>query len=301
MKAAQFDTYGGAEVMHLVETAKPVPGAGQIRIGVKATAVNPSDWKRRKGLYREFETITFPAGVGVEAAGVVDEVGSGVANVAVGDAVFGYGNNTVAEYALLTHWVKKPEAMAFEIAAGLAVTSETAWRALDDLAAPAGATILISGAAGGIGSAAVQLARMRGLTVIGTASERNHDLLQRLGAIPTTYGHGLAARVRALAPQSIDGAIDIAGSGIIPELIEITGNPVRVVSVADFSAESFGAKFCKGPPRDAEAVLEQVARLWSEGAFEINVEKTFPISETAAAHRLSEKGHAAGKIVITVA
>lgn len=300
MKAVQFDTYGGAEVMHLVEIAKPVPGAGQIRIRVKVTAVNPSDWKRRKGLYREFETVAFPAGVGVEAAGIVDMVGPGIADVAVGEAVFGYGNNTVAEYALLTHWVKKPDAMPFEIAASLAVTSETAWRALDDLAVPAGSTILISGAAGGIGSAAVQLARMRGVTVIGTASDRNDDLLRRLGAIPTTYGPGLASRVRALAPQGIFGAIDIAGSGIIPELIEITGNPARVVSVADFSAESFGAKFCKGPPRNAEAVLEQVARLWSDGAFEINVEKTFPISETAAAHRLSEEGHAAGKIVITV-
>ncbi len=287
--------------MHVVDVDEPHAGPGQVRIAVRAAGVNPSDWKRRDGQYRNFEEVTFPAGVGVEASGVVDEVGSGASNVSVGDAVFGYGENTVADYAVLTHWVQKPEAVSFEIAGGLPVIAETASRALDEVGVEAGETLLVSGAAGGIGSAVIQLARRRGVLVIGTASTQKHDYLRELGAVPTTYGPGLADRVRELAPAGVDAALDLAGAGIIPELIKIVGDPSHVLSVADFSAEEYGAKFSYGPPKEPERVFADVAQLCSQGLFHLRVEQTFPLKQTAEAQKVSAQGRVTGKLIISAA
>ncbi len=225
MKAIEFNQYGGPDVLHLVDVEAPHAGPGEVRIEVRAAGVNPSDWKRREGQYRAFEDVRFPAGLGVEGAGIVDEVGPGVTDVTVGDMVFGFGENTMAEQAVLTHWTRKPDNLSFEVAAGLPVVSDTATRALDQVGVAEGRTLLVSGAAGGVGTAIVQLARLRGVTVIGTASATKHDYLRELGAVPTTYGEGLEQRVRELAPAGIDAAIDVAGSGIIPELIRIVGDP----------------------------------------------------------------------------
>ena len=301
MKTVQWNEYGGPEVLHVVDVDEPHAGPGQVRIKVRASGVNPSDWKRREGQYRDFEEVTFPAGVGVEASGVVDEVGSGVSNVSVGDAVFGYGENTVAEYVVLTHWAHKPEDVSFEVAGGLPVIFETASRSLEDLGVKSGETLLVSGAAGGIGTAVIQFARHRGITVIGTASDQKHDYLREFGAIPTTYGPGLAERVKALAPEGVDAALDLAGSGIIPELIEIVGDPSHVLSVADFSASKYGARFSSGPPRDPEQVFAEVARLCSEGVFRLRVDQTFPLEQTAEAHRVSARGRVTGKLIISIA
>jgi NADPH:quinone reductase-like Zn-dependent oxidoreductase len=248
MKAVQYCEYGGPEVLQVVEVGVPHAGPGQLRIAVRAAGVNPSDWKRRAGQYRDFEQVAFPSGVGVEASGVVEEVGPGVPNVSVGDAVFGFGQNTVAQSAILTHWARKPDDLSFEVAGGLPVIVDTATRALEEVGVKSGETILVSGAAGGIGSAVIQFALHRGITVIGTATAQKHDYLRGLGAIPTTYGPGLADRVRDLALNGVDAALDLAGSGIIPELIAIVGAPSRVLSVADFAAEQYGAKFSHGPP-----------------------------------------------------
>ena len=221
MKAIEFNEYGGPDVLHLVEVKLTHPGPEEIRIKVHAAGVNPSDWKRREGQYRAFEDIQFPTGLGVEGSGIVTEVGPGVAGVAIGDAVFGFGNATMAEEAILTHWARKPDAVSFEVAAGLPVISDTATRALDQVGVEQGQTLLVSGAAGGVGTAILQLAGLRGIPVIGTASAGKHDYVAGLGAIPTTYGDGLAERVGLLAPSGVDAAIDVAGSGIIPELIGI--------------------------------------------------------------------------------
>ena len=301
MKTVHFLDYGGPEVLHVVDVDEPHAGPGQVRIAVRAAGVNPSDWKSRAGLYREFDPVTFPSGVGVEASGVVDEVGPGVFNVSVGDAVFGYGANTVAQYAVLTHWAHKPDDLSFEVAGGLPVIAETATRALDEVGVKSGETLLVSGAAGGIGSAVIQFARQRGIAVIGTASTLKHDYLRGLGAIPTTYGPGLAERVRELAPKGVDAALDVAGSGIIPELIEIVGDPSYVLSVADFAAEQYGAKFSYGPPKNPERVLADVARLCSAGLFRLRVEQTFALEQTARAQEVSAKGHVTGKLIISIA
>jgi NADPH:quinone reductase-like Zn-dependent oxidoreductase len=301
MKAVQFSEYGGSEVLRVVEVAEPHAGPGQVRIAVQATGVNPSDWKRRAGQYRDFEEVAFPTGVGVEASGVVDEVGPGISNVLVGDAVFGFGENTMAQFAVLTHWAHKPDDLPFEVAGGLPVVIDTAARALDEVGVKSGETLLVSGAAGGIGSAVLQFARLRGITVIGTASARKHDYLRELGAIPTTYGPGLADRVKELAPEGVDAALDLAGSGIIPELIEIVGNPPHVLSVADFSAEQYGAKFSHGPPKDPERFFADVARLYSDGRFHLRVDQTFPLEQTAQAQDVSAQGRVTGKLIISVA
>jgi NADPH:quinone reductase-like Zn-dependent oxidoreductase len=301
MKAVQFCEYGGSGVLHLVQVDEPHAGPGQLRIAVKAAGVNPSDWKRRAGQYRDFEEVAFPSGVGVEASGIVDQVGPGASNVSIGDAVFGFGNGTMAQYAVLTHWAHKPNNLSFEVAGGLSVIVETAMRALKEVGVRPCETLLVSGAAGGIGSAVLQFARLREITVIGTASAPKHDYLRELGAIPTTYGPGLAERVRELAPKGVDAALDLAGSGIIPELIDIVGGPSHVLSVADFSAEQYGAKFSHGPPRNPERIFADVARLCSEGLFRLRVEETFPLEQTAEAHEVSAKGRVTGKLIISIA
>ncbi|GAB2840526.1 NADP-dependent oxidoreductase [Actinoallomurus bryophytorum] len=300
MKAVRYATYGGPDVLELVDVEPPHPGPGQIRIAVRAAGVNGIDWKIRAGYMRDQRPIPLPAGTGVDAAGVVDEVGEGVEGTAVGDAVFGNGTATTAEYAVLSHWAAKPAALSFEEAAGYPVPVETAIRIIDQVGVQPGQTLLVSGAAGGVGSATVQIARQRGITVIGTASARNQDYLRELGATATTYGDGLADRVRALAPDGVDAALDIAGSGVIPELVEITGDPAKVVSIADFTAPEHGAQVSFASANQAAAFTE-AARLYEEGVFRIPVAKTYPLGETADAQEASAAGHVAGRLVITVA
>ena len=300
MKAVRFSEYGGPEVLHIVRVGKPHAAPGQVRIAVRAAGVNPSDWKDRNGDARDSGPVTLPSGVGFEASGIVDEVGTGVSGVAPGDAVFGFGLNTVAQYAILTHWAHKPDELSFEMAGGLPVITETASRCLEQLPVNPGETLLVCGAAGGIGSAVVQLARLRGLTVIGTASTPKQDYLRTLGAIPTTYEPGLSQRVKQLAPEGIGAAIDIAGSGIIPELIKIVGNPLHVLSVADLTAPRYGACFCYGPPKNPELVLSNVARLCSRGLFHLHIEQVFPIGQTAEAQQVSAGGHVTGKLIISI-
>lgn len=301
MKAVQFSEYGEPEVLQVVEVDEPHAGPGQVRIAVRAAGVNPADWKIRAGHWREFRPITLPAGVGFEASGIVDEVGEGVSGVSVGDAVFGRGRATVAEYAVLTSWARKPDDLPFEVAGGLPSIVETATRILDQVGAKSGETLLVSGAAGGVGSAVIQFARHRGIAVIGTASAPKQDYLRGLGAIPTTYGPGLADRVRELAPGGVDAALDLAGSGIIPELIEIVGEPSRVLSITDFTAPQHGAQFSPDPQPHPERALAEAARLYSEGAFTLRLEQTFPLEQTAQAQKVSAEGHVTGKLVIVVA
>ncbi|EGX99477.1 Alcohol dehydrogenase [Nitrospirillum viridazoti Y2] len=300
MKAIEFNEYGGPDVLHIVDVEAPRPGPREVRIRVRAAGINPSDWKRREGQYRAFEDVQFPAGLGVEGAGIVDAVGFAVTGVAIGDSVFGFGERVMAEQAVLTHWAKKPDDLSFEVAAGLPVVSDTATRALDQVGVEEGQTLLVSGASGGVGTAIVQLARLRGVTVIGTASATKHDYLRELGVVPTTYGEGLEQRVRELVPGGVDAAIDVAGSGIIPDLIRIVGDPAHVLSVADFSAEEYGAKFSRGPPVDPARLLAAMAALCSAGSFKLHIDRTFPLEQAKQAQEVSQVGPVTGKLVVCV-
>jgi NADPH:quinone reductase-like Zn-dependent oxidoreductase len=298
MKALQFSEFGGPEVLRVVEVAEPHAAPGQIRIAVRAVGINPFDWKLRQGRFKG----TLPVITGSDVAGVVDEVGDGVSNVSVGDEVFGFAlSGGAAEYARLRNYAIKPAGMPFEEAAGLPVPVETAVRAMDLLGVSAGQTLLVNAAAGGVGSAVVQLARARNATVIGTASPRNHEYLRSLGAVPTTYGDGLPARVRELAPRGVDLALDVAGRGALPDLIEITGSPDRVVTTADPQAEQLGVRYASGRGNDDRAwhALPEAAALWERGQFSMPVQ-TFSLADGLVAHRLSEEGHVRGKLVLLV-
>ncbi len=299
MKATQFKEYGDPDVLEVVEIDEPHAGPGEIRIAVRAAGINAMDWKIRAGYLREMMPLSLPAGSGMDAAGIVDEIGDGVDGAAVGDAVFGTGTSTYAEYAVLTSWARKPDELSFAEAAGYPVPVATAQRILDLVGVEAGQTVLISGAAGGVGSAAVQFARARGAKVIATASEANQGYLKELGATPTTYGDGLVERVRKLAPGGVDAALDIAGSGVIPELIELTGNASKVVSIADFTAGDHGAQVSSGGG-DPSAALAEAARLFAAGQLRIPVARTFTLSEAPDAHQASMAGHVAGRTVIVI-
>ena len=300
MKAVQFSRFGGPEVLELVELPDPHPASGQIRVAVRAAGINPIDWKVRSGAMGG----ELPMTTGREVAGVVDELGDGVAGVSEGNEVFGFaaGGGGAAQLALLSDFAPIPPSLDFAGAAALPVAVETATRTLDLLGVGPGSTVVINGAAGGVGSAAVQIARDRGARVIGTASESNHAYLRSLGAEPTTYGDGLGQRVRALAPRGVDAALDAAGGGALPALVDVAGGPEHVVTIADFTgAQETGAKFSGGMGTErAVYALAQTAELIEAGRFSLSVARTFPLEQIAEAHRISETGHVRGKLVLLV-
>ena len=300
MLALQFSEYGSPDVLTVTEAAEPHAGPGTVRIAVRAASVNPFDWKVRAGYLAQMVPTTFPAIPGSDASGVVDEVGDGVTGVEVGDAVFGLGSATSAQYAVLSLFARKPEAMPFTEAAGVGLAAETATRALGLVTIPDGGTLLVDGAAGGVGSALVQLARARGLTVLGTASPEQHDYLRDLGATPTTYGEGLAARVAALAPDGVDAAVDVVGKGSAATLVEIVGDPARVATVADFGAAALGVQLADASRGRAVGAFDEVAALYTAGEYRVEVAQVFPLAEGAAAHALSEAGHVRGKLVLEI-
>jgi len=209
VKAAQFGRFGGHVVMEIVDLPDPHPDPGEVRIAVRAAGVNAGGWKKRQGLMDQY----LPQTTGYEAAGIVDEVSQGVTGVAVGDRVFGFNGEGAAqaELAVLSAWAPIPPALDFAGAAALPSAVQTAARALDQLGVATGNSVLISGASGTLGSAAVQLAAARGARVIGTGSPATHDYLRKLGAEPVAYGDGMSERVRAIAPTGVDSALDIAG------------------------------------------------------------------------------------------
>jgi NADPH:quinone reductase-like Zn-dependent oxidoreductase len=299
MKAVRFSQFGGPEVLEIVDLPDPHPGPGQVRIAVRAAGVNPSDWKKRKGLMDE----ELPQTLGYEAAGVVDELGAGVADVAVGDRVFGFSTEGAAqaELAVLSYYAPIPPSLDFPGAAALPAAVETATRALNQLGVENNSTLLINGASGGVGSAAVQLALVRGARVIGTARPANHEYLRSLGAEPVAYGEGLTERVRALAPDGVDLALDVAGSGVLPELVELAGGAEHVITLADFDgAQKYGVRFSGGDTGRALYAIADIGELIESGRFSLPVARTFPLAEVADAHRASEDGHVRGKLVLVV-
>jgi NADPH:quinone reductase-like Zn-dependent oxidoreductase len=300
MKAIRYSRFGGPEVLELVELPDPHPGPGQIRVAVRAVGVNPVDWKMRSGMMGG----DLPQPTGREVAGVVDELGDGITDVAPGDQVFGFaaGGGGAAELALLADYAPIAPSLEFVGAASLPVAVETAVRTLDLLDTGAGSTVLVNGAAGAVGSAAVQIARARGASVIGTASPNNHEYLRSLGAEPTTYGEGLVERVRRLAPGGIDAALDAAGGGALPALVELAGGPEHVVTIADYAgAQATGARFSGGMGTErAVHALKEIGELIEAGRFSLPVAQTFPLDRIGEAHELSQTGHVRGKLVLLV-
>ncbi|MEV4475840.1 MULTISPECIES: NADP-dependent oxidoreductase [Nonomuraea] len=301
MRAVRYHQYGGVETLVVEQAPDPHPGPGEVRIRVAAAGVNPVDWKVRSGAVREVLPVDLPAVPGRDAAGVVDEIGEGVEGVSIGDRVFGLGGVTgaTAELAVLSAWAHAPETWTDEQAAGAGLAAVTAMNGLNALGPVKGRTLLIEGAAGGVGSAAVEIAVAWGATVIGTAGERNHAFLTSLGAVPTTYGAGLADRLATLAPNGIDIVLDTAASGSLPDLIAIAGDPERVSTVADHAnAQRLGVHMANAA--NDPALLAEASDLGRQGRYTPRIERTYPIDEIADAHTYAERGHVRGKIVITV-
>jgi NADPH:quinone reductase-like Zn-dependent oxidoreductase len=297
MKKVSFAEFGGPDVLHLIDAEEPHAGPGQVRIAVRAAGVNPHDWRQREGQFQNVRPIELPAGVGLDASGVVDEVGEGVEGVEAGDHVFGEGSSTYAEFAVLSAWARMPEGLTFEEAAGYPSVVETALRIIRQVGVQSGQTLLVSGASGGVGSAVLQIARERRITVIGTAGAANQDYLRSLGAIATTYGEGWVERVRRLG--HVDAALDLAGSGVIRELVELTGDPRKVISIADLGAPELGVRF-SGVAGSLPDALAEAARLISQGKLRIPVERSYTLAEAAAAHADSQAGHTRGRRVMIV-
>lgn len=298
MRAAVYRRFGGPEVLEIADRPIPDPGPGQVRIAVRAVGVEPTDTKARRGLHGD----ELPPGTGRGIAGVIDEVGPDAPG-AVGDRVFGAADEEAgaAEHALSSAFAPIPAVLGFADAAALPVVVETATRSLRVLGVGPGTTLLVNGASGGIGSTAVQLAIASGARVIGVAGPSNQDLLRGLGAEPVVYGPGLAERVRALAPDGVDRALDIAGNGVLPELVDLAGGAEHVVTIADVAgARKHGVHFTTGEDGRALDALGTIGAVIDAGRFWLPVDRTFPLERIADAHRLVEAGHPRGKVVLLV-
>jgi NADPH:quinone reductase-like Zn-dependent oxidoreductase len=300
MKAIQFDRFGGTEVLHEADVSVPVPGPGQVRVRVKAAGLNAIDGKIRSGTMEAIRPTPLPAIPGGELAGVVDAVGDGVSAVQVGDEVLGWSDTgAYAEYALATTVSRKPADLSWEDAAALPVASETAERVLNLLGVTEGETVLMHGAAGGVGTIAVQLAVARGARVIATAGPGNQDYLASLGATPTVYGEGLVERVRALAPEGVDAVFDLAGKGALEDSIALRGGTERIVTIADFRARQLGIVFASGAQEQSAARLAALAEDAANGRL-VTTATAYPLEKAADAQQVSDAGHVRGKLVLTV-
>ncbi|WSQ14240.1 NADP-dependent oxidoreductase [Streptomyces sp. NBC_01231] len=305
-KAYVFTRYGGPEVEAFAEVDRPVPGPGQIVVAVRAAGVNPVDWKQRTGYRRPGESgeRVFPVVFGNEVAGVVEATGDGVAGFAVGDEVFG---NTVAggyaEYALLPVAVAahKPAELSFARAATLPVAAATAYDGVRQLALPAGSTLLVTGAGGGVGAAVVQIARAVGLSVVGVASEGKKDFVEALGAVHVPSGPGWAERVRAAAPDGVDAVYDLVGGEVLADAARLLTDPARLITAGAPAEEAERYGGARVARERTAAVLDAVAHLVVNGELEPHITRTFPLDRAGEALRTVEDGHARGKVVIEVA
>ncbi|MFF3019877.1 NADP-dependent oxidoreductase [Streptomyces sp. NPDC057939] len=300
MKAAGFHAFGGPEVLELLEVPAPQAGPGEVRVRVKAAGAQPTDCAVRSGWNPPGFTITFPHITGGDFAGVIDEIGEGVTTFQVGDEVLGYRTQlTYAQYVTVPadQIVAKPAGLPWEVAGSLSASGQTAHTAIELLKVGEGETVLINGAAGGVGTIAVQLAVLRGAKVIATAREDNHAYLRELGAIPVTYGDGLADRIRAAAPQGIDAALDTASADGLRVAAELVEDKERVGTIFAFDVyQELGVRWI-GSQRSAQR-LGELAGLVDRGEVRVHVRKTFPLAEAAEAHRELETGHGRGKIVL---
>ncbi|MBT2397362.1 NADP-dependent oxidoreductase [Streptomyces sp. ISL-100] len=307
MKAITYRAYGSPDGLEYGDVPSPKLGPDTVLVRVRAASVNPVDWKIQAGYLDSALDAVFPVVPGWDVAGVVEQAGVAVTEFAPGDEVIGYvredfvSRGTFAEYvaAPVRTRARKPANLSFEEAAGLPLAGLTAYQALTrHLKLSEGDTLLVHAAAGGVGSLAVQIARAFGVRVIGTASEHNHEYLRSLGAIPVTYGEGLADRVRALAPEGVDAALDLVGGEalkISPELLVPGG---RLASIADGAVLGLGGAYVFVRPDTAD--LTALTELAERGALSVEVAAVFPLEKAADALRLSMEGHTRGKIAISV-
>jgi NADPH:quinone reductase-like Zn-dependent oxidoreductase len=302
-QAVRFDQYGGPDVLHVVDVEPREPGDGEVVVRVKAAGINPGEAAIREGRMSERWPATFPSGQGSDFAGAIAEVGAGVEGLAVGDEVIGFTNDRASQAELVVaeaqNLTPRPSAVPWEAAGSLFVAGTTAYAAVRAVSPAEGEVVAISGAAGGVGALAVQLARNTGATVIGIAGEHHHDWLRRHGAIPVAYGDGLAQRIRDAAGGRVDAFIDTFGSGYVDLAIELGVAPQRIDTIIDRdAAERHGVKTDGTAAAASADTLAELARLIAEGRLEVPIARVYPLTEVRAAYRELERRHTLGKIVL---
>jgi NADPH:quinone reductase-like Zn-dependent oxidoreductase len=301
-RAVKFDKYGGVDVLRVVEVDQPVPGPKQVLIRMKAAGINPGEAMIREGAFAKQWPATFPSGQGSDLAGVVEAVGSGVRNVRMGDEVIGFTHNrsTHAELVVVEadHLIGRPTHVSWEQAGALFVAGTTAYAAVHAVALKAGDTVVISGAAGGVGSIAVQLAKILGAKVIGLASTANHTWLADHGVIPVAYGEGVADRIRA-ASEKVNAFIDTFGGGYVDLALELGVAPDRIDTIIDFAAAAKHGVKTEGNSAAASAkVLAELANLIDTGRLEIPIAKIYHLADVREAYQDLARRHTRGKIVL---
>jgi NADPH:quinone reductase-like Zn-dependent oxidoreductase len=305
MRAVQIDSYGGIDVLTVRDVPRPVPGAGEVLVQVKAAGMVVSEAALRSGAVQNIFPLTFPSGEGSDLAGVVAEIGSGVSEFAVGDEVIGFSSrrSSHAEYVTVpaNQLTPKPTAVSWEVAGSLYVAGVTAYAAVRSVHLSSGDTVAIAGAAGGVGSIAVQLARRSGATVLGIAGPSNDAWLSGHGVIPVNYGDNLPARLRAAAPSGhIDALLDFFGGGYVAMAVEELGIPTdRIDTITDFGAvEQFGVQSAGGADASSAAVVAELAALIADDELEVPIAGVYSLEDVQDAYRELEQRHTHGKLVL---
>ena len=301
--AVRFHEYGGVDVLRVVEVDEPQPGAGEVRVRVKAAGINPGEAKIREGLLASRWPSTFPSGQGSDLAGVVDAIGEGVDGVALGDEVIGFTDERASQAELVVvpagNLTPRPSSVPWEVAGALFVVGTTAYAAVRSVGLSVDDTVVVSAAAGGVGTLTVQLAKRTGATVIGLASAANHGWLRDHGVVPVAHGEGAAERIREAAPRGVDAFIDLYGDGYVEMALDLGVTPDRIDTIADFAAVSAHGVKSEGNAFAASAgVLAELAALIAAGDLELPIVRAYPLAEVRDAYRQLAEGHTRGKIVL---
>ena len=303
MKAVRFDKYGGLDVLYVGEVEDPVAGPGEVLVAVKAAGINPGEIAIREGRLHARWPATFPSGEGTDLAGVVQALGDGVSDFEVGDEVLGWTEQRASQAELVVAPVgqltAKPANVPWEVAGSLFVAGMAAYASVQAASPREGETVVVSAAAGGVGSVAVQLARNTGAKVIGLAGEQNHDWLRAHDIVPVTYGDGQAVRIREAAGNGIDAFIDTFGGGYVDMAIELGVSPERINTIADFDAAQRLGVNAQGTHAIATApLLAQLVALVADGKLEIPIARTYPLAQVRDAFEELATRHTHGKIVL---
>jgi len=303
MRAVRFHKYGAVDVLRVEEVPRPAPGAGQVLVEVRAAGIQPGEVMIREGARHGRWPATFPSGQGSDLAGTVVATGPEVRGFAVGDEVLGFthARSSHAEYVVAedVQLVHRPEGLPWEVAGSLYVAGTTAYATVFAVDPGPGDTVVVSGAAGGVGSLAVQLARRRGARVIGLASERNHAWLTERGVIPVAYGEEVADRIRKAADGRVDAFIDTFGEGYVALAVELGVRPERINTIRDWQgAAKVGARTYGEGSAASAVVVGELARLAASGELEVPIAATYPLEQVQDAFRELDRGHTHGKIVL---
>ena len=303
-RAVRFDRYGGVDVLEVRDVPRPTPGPGEVLVRVRAAGINPGEAAIREGRLHDRWPATFPSGQGSDLAGVVDEVGPDVTGVVVGDEVIGFTPDRASQAELVVvdagHLTPRPPQVPWEVAGALFVVGATAWAAVRAVAPSPGDTVVVSGAAGGVGTLAVQLLVEAGAQVIGLAGPGHHDWLRRHGVTPVAHGDGVADRIRASTEGPVDAFVDSFGGGYVDLAIGLGVAPERIDTIADWEAAGRhpGVRTDGNMAGARPEVLADLAARIAAGRLEVPIAATYPLDRVRNAYRELEERHTLGKIVL---